>query len=205
MLWVHTQKLMHQGLFCWGVESSFVKTPKFLPFQLLGCITWELLSKLYKMRQQRYFFSWEFWVFCGFAALVLFVSTLELLHKNNYGIPSSPFFCSAQPFPAQMWALGCPAGVFTGVLGCSAESKGTNQERANGAERSRDNIALFSFCIPHPSHSSQEMLSLPLSPLHVSCQIFSSWLNPALEVWQMKRDTRKKNLKIGATLFSVVF
>lgn len=116
-----------------------------------------------------------------------FVSTSELLHRSSYWhffLSFFPLFALGQPFPpvcsSQICALGCPAGVFTGVLRWGGEVQRKNQQSPN--ERSRDNMALFSLCIPHRSHSSQEMLPRPLLSLPVSCQIFSLLLNPAMEV-----------------------
>lgn len=116
-----------------------------------------------------------------------FVSTLELFHRSSYWhffLSFFPLFALGQPFPpvysSQICALGCPAGVFTGVLRWGGGLERKTQQSPN--ERSRDNMALFSFCIPHRSHSSQEMLPRPLLSLPVSCQIFSLLLNPAMEV-----------------------
>lgn len=104
----------------------------------MGYIACKSPSKLYKMRQQRcFFFPGNFECFAGFATLALFVSTLELLHKKQ--LPAFLFLLSFVPLVAspsqqlrsELWAA--PAAVFTGVLGCSAESKGTNQERTNPA------------------------------------------------------------------------
>lgn len=100
-----------------------------------------------------------------------------------------------------------PSWCFHRCVRWDAELKRKNQQGPN--ERGRDNIALFSFCIPHRSHSSQEMLSLPLLPLPVLCQIVSLDLNPAMEIWQMKRDTHthtpEKKKEIGSPVFSDCF
>lgn len=141
-----------------------------------------------KRRQQRYFLFFSpgnFECFAGFQHRHFLPALWSSCIKAITGVPFSAFFCLLVVSPSQqrrseLWAAQL---VFSQVCWAGVQSprEQTRREQTRG-ERSRDNIALFSCCIPRPSHSSQEMLSLLLVPLHVSCQIFSLWLNPALEV-----------------------
>lgn len=141
-----------------------------------------------KRRQQRYFFFF----LLGISSVLQVFNTGTFCQlfwssciKAITGVPFSALFCLLVVSPSQqrrseLWAAQL---VFSQVCWAGVQSprEQTRREQTRG-ERSRDNTALFSCCIPRPSHSSQEMLSLPLVPLHISCQIFSLWLNPALEV-----------------------